>query len=420
MEFKQTRWIILLFTGLFFTHSGAQLPSSMPKNEYGLQVITTKEQYLTIVQSDENQRMVNLSGYVQPFKADWPYATTHNFTGKQLYKHPKAFVRIKVAVALSYVNESLNQYNLCLKFFDAYRPYSVTKLMWQQVPDEHYAANPAKGSGHNRGIAVDVTLADLITGKELPMPTIFDDFTEKAHHNYQNIDSQLINNRQLLKKTMMKFGFVPLETEWWHYSFADTVQYDIMDIGFNELEAYNKLIINKSYNDTIKKFQRNYITDLYPIIHHDTSYITFFPINIKWRVKAQAELLENEPAFNLTTSSGRTKKAKRYALFTFSFNKNTYRLYGYQLLNGNAAMSNSFFIPFTDITSGKESYGAGRYMDFNNTDIINHSLTIDFNKAYNPYCAFTSGYNCPIPPKENKIALAVKAGESYQSDKFSH
>ncbi len=124
-----------------------------------------------------------------------------------------------------------------LKFFDAYRPYSVTKKMWQVVPDARYAANPAKGSGHNRGAAVDVTLINLKTKEELTMPTGFDDFTEKAHHNYLNLPTQVIANRKLLKSTMEKYGFAALETEWWHYSIPNAAsKFELLDLSFNQIK----------------------------------------------------------------------------------------------------------------------------------------------------------------------------------------
>ena len=117
--------------------------------------------------------------------------------------------------------------------------------MWRIVPDEKYAANPAKGSGHNRGISVDVTIVRLTTGEELPMPTKFDDFTEKAHHNYMNLESEVIENRRLLKTVMEANGFTALPTEWWHFSYtSDTKTYELLDLDFEELTA----LINEKNN----------------------------------------------------------------------------------------------------------------------------------------------------------------------------
>ncbi len=113
--------------------------------------------------------------------------------------------------------------------------------MWEVVPDARYAANPAKGSGHNRGAAVDVTLINLQTKEELTMPTGFDDFTEKAHHNYLNLPTQVIVNRELLKSTMEKFGFSALETEWWHYSIPNAAnKFELLDLSFNQIKKLVK------------------------------------------------------------------------------------------------------------------------------------------------------------------------------------
>ena len=200
-----------------------------------LHIIKTEKAYTAEIQGDSLKRMVSLTKYLQPFNVEWKYATPDNFTKVVLYNNPDAFVRLPAARALQSIQNELKQKNIGLKFFDAYRPYSVTVKMWEVVPDERYAANPARGSGHNRGVAVDVTLINLTTGKELLMPTAFDNFTEKAHHNYMQLPSEAITNRQLLKSIMEKYGFVALETEWWHYYLPNPTQYSLMDLSFDQL-----------------------------------------------------------------------------------------------------------------------------------------------------------------------------------------
>jgi len=123
-----------------------------------------------------------------------------------------------------------------LKIYDAYRPYSVTKKFWDLVHDERYVANPAKGSGHNRGIAADLTIIDLKTKKELKMPTGFDNFTDSAHHDFVNLPGDILKNRKLLKETMEKYGFLEFATEWWHYSLPEPEKYDVLDLSFGELK----------------------------------------------------------------------------------------------------------------------------------------------------------------------------------------
>lgn len=184
--------------------------------------------------------MVSLTNYLQPLRVDWKYATEDNFTKVVLYRRPGAYLRLPAAKALAAVQHELRQRNLDLKLFDAYRPYTVTRKMWEIVPDERYAANPARGSGHNRGVAVDVSLVDMQTGNELLMPTAFDDFSEKAHHNYAQLNPIAIANRQLLRSVMEKHGFIALETEWWHYYLPTPTKYSLMDLDFRQLKRVTR------------------------------------------------------------------------------------------------------------------------------------------------------------------------------------
>lgn len=178
----------------------------------------------------------------------------------------------------------------------------------------------------------------------------------------------------------------------------------------------------KGYNDSLKVYQQQYINDLYKIIKGDTAFIRFYPSNHKMVVEASVTLLQDERPFKLTTSSGKTKEAQKYALLQFNLSGKPCRLYAYQLLalKERAETANELFLPFMDPTCGRESYGGGRYIDLDLTDIKGGKVSIDFNKAYNPYCAFTTGYNCPIPPRDNVLTVAVKAGEKYMADKFKH
>ncbi|MFN0083161.1 MAG: M15 family metallopeptidase [Ferruginibacter sp.] len=124
-----------------------------------------------------------------------------------------------------------------LKIFDAYRPYSATKLMWDMIHDERYVANLANGSGHNRGIAIDLTLTNIDTGEALDTGTAFDNFADSAHHSFtKQLPPQLSANRELLKTTMEKFGFKSLATVWWHYSFSSVEVYDLLDTYFRILQ----------------------------------------------------------------------------------------------------------------------------------------------------------------------------------------
>lgn len=243
MKNKKFLWIIVISFHLFCFSCQAQRVVETVKDQKGLVVINDVSVYEQTVKADSNKQMVLLNEYIHPLVADWVYATSNNFTHTILYHHPLAFSRLNVAKALRDVEEVLQRQGLGLMFYDAYRPYSVTKKMWEVVPDERYAANPAKGSGHNRGIAVDVSLIDLKTKNELAMPTAFDDFTGKAHHDYMQLDSTVIANRNLLKTVMENHGFTALQTEWWHYSLEDsTTTYEVLDLSFEELfVAFEKI-----------------------------------------------------------------------------------------------------------------------------------------------------------------------------------
>ena len=124
---------------------------------------------------------------------------------------------------------------LGLKIFDGYRPYSVTEKMWEPIKDDRYVADPKKGSGHNRGIAVDLTVINLKTKEELPMGTGFDNFSDTAHQTFKALPEQILQNRNLLKDAMEKYGFKSLETEWWHYSLPNAKYFEILDLGFKKL-----------------------------------------------------------------------------------------------------------------------------------------------------------------------------------------
>ncbi len=162
------------------------------------------------------------------------YATEDNFTKKRLYDSNTCFLRKSTAVKLDEVQKELEKANLGLKVWDCYRPLAVQGVFWQILPDERYVADPKKGSRHNRASAVDVTLVDS-EGKELLMPTGFDDFSPKAHHCYQDLPDEANRNRKLLKGLMGKAGFIPLPDEWWHYDDQNWVRFDILDVPFEDL-----------------------------------------------------------------------------------------------------------------------------------------------------------------------------------------
>ncbi|MBE2279914.1 MAG: M15 family metallopeptidase [Ignavibacteriaceae bacterium] len=226
------RIFLLNFLFLFSTGTIAQ---EIPENEYGLKVVSSYDLYASLIENDSNQILVNLESFIPGIKKDVKYATDDNVTGAVLYNTPGIFLRLPAAIALTQVQEELLKSGLELKIYDAYRPYAITKKIWEFVLDENYAASPQTGSRHNRGCAVDLTIIVSSTGEELNMPTLFDDFSEMAHHGYNRLPVETRVNRSLLKNVMERFGFVALKTEWWHYDFKDWRDFPLMDISFDEL-----------------------------------------------------------------------------------------------------------------------------------------------------------------------------------------
>ncbi|WP_020531799.1 M15 family metallopeptidase [Flexithrix dorotheae] len=175
--------------------------------------------------------LVNLIMYNNNFDLDIKYATTDNFTKTPLYDCEQCLLRKVVADSLISLNNYLHTLGYRLKLFDCYRPLSVQIKMWEKVPDPRYVADPAKGSMHNRGNAVDVSLVEIATGQELEMGSPYDHFGQISHHAYQELPKEVLSRRVFLKVTMEMFGFKSITSEWWHYSFRDKV-YHIMDQPF--------------------------------------------------------------------------------------------------------------------------------------------------------------------------------------------
>jgi beta-N-acetylhexosaminidase/D-alanyl-D-alanine dipeptidase len=179
---------------------------------------------------------VDVAEEVPSIKIELRYATTNNFTGKAIYTSKRCLLRRDVADRLESVQEELEELGLGLKIWDGYRPFSVQKRFWKIFPNDRYVAMPTEwygrpldGSKHCRGAAVDVTLIDLKTGKELEMPTQFDDFSKRAHRNNKDCTPTARKNRELLEKMMVDEGFEPMPTEWWHFNVEGWEKYELSD-----------------------------------------------------------------------------------------------------------------------------------------------------------------------------------------------
>lgn len=183
-------------------------------------------------------QLIDIKEFIPTATFDVVYATPHNFMGFTLYPLPLCLLHKDAAIQLKKVQEDLEKKGLSLKIFDGYRPLSVQQQMWDKIQDERYVSNPAKNKGrHTRGTAVDVTLVDS-SGKELLMPTLFDDLSEKAHSDYPHVSEEAKKNRALLKNVMEKHRFMQLPTEWWHFDLeggGDDIKYPALDVSFTEI-----------------------------------------------------------------------------------------------------------------------------------------------------------------------------------------
>ena len=178
--------------------------------------------------------LIELTELDDTLKLDIRYATADNFTGTAVYDEPRAFMQKPAAEALIRVHRKLKKQGLGLVIFDGYRPWSVTKMFWDVTAEDKrkFVANPTKGSRHNRGCAIDLSLFDLKTGKELEMPSGFDDFTDKASPKYAGGTAEQTKNRDLLRRAMEAENFTVNDNEWWHFDYKTWADYAIYDIPF--------------------------------------------------------------------------------------------------------------------------------------------------------------------------------------------
>ena len=184
------------------------------------------------------RRLIELVRLDPMIKLDMRYATTNNFTGRVLYDEARAFLANPAAQAVARASKMAQADGFGLTIFDAYRPWRITKKLWDATPvgpKKEYVANPKRGSKHNRGCAVDLSLHDLRTGQLVEMPSGFDDFSEKAHRDFMGASPVSIANRARLARYLEAEGFVGLSNEWWHFDFTGWEQFPVMDIPFSKI-----------------------------------------------------------------------------------------------------------------------------------------------------------------------------------------
>lgn len=205
------------------------------QNKYGLNP-ATYEHYQATLKTAPQKELVDLEKVVPGIVLDIRYATANNFTGEVIYNMAKAYARKPVAEALKKAQAEFKTMGYGVKMYDAYRPYKATVKFYEVYKDTTYVASPYKGSRHNRGCALDMTLIDLKTGKELEMPTEFDSFKKEAWTYSPVSDPVIRKNRETLINVMHKHGFKVTGSEWWHFDFIGWQKFEVMDIDFEQLE----------------------------------------------------------------------------------------------------------------------------------------------------------------------------------------
>ncbi|MBE7619490.1 D-alanyl-D-alanine dipeptidase [Komagataeibacter sp. FXV2] len=183
--------------------------------------------------------LVDLASLSPDFHFDVRYATDRNFIGYPVYSSSHAYMERPAAQALVRVQKALHAQGYGLLVYDAYRPWYVTKLFWDATPpDRHqFVADPAAGSMHNRGCAVDLTLYDLKSGQAVPMPSGYDEMTPRAYADYTGGTKSERENREILRKAMAREGFTQLPEEWWHFDYKDWRDYPVQNIRFEDIAS---------------------------------------------------------------------------------------------------------------------------------------------------------------------------------------
>ena len=224
---------LALFSILLFSCAHAQY-------QYGLKPAQLNE-YLEQTAKNPDNELVDLEVAIPGIQLDIRYATTNNFTGEVIYRLAKAYARKPGAEALARVQSDLKKDGYELKIFDGYRPYAATVKFYEVYGDTTFVASPYRGSRHNRGCALDLTMIDSKTGRELKMPTGYDSFEAAASPTYPIKNKLARKNRDYLIAAMERHGFKVYASEWWHFDFVGWDKFDVMDIQFEELAKIDSI-----------------------------------------------------------------------------------------------------------------------------------------------------------------------------------
>lgn len=220
---------------LFFFQVVALSAQTSPANPYGLSIISSQKAYRETVSKDPDKALIDIKKAIPGIMLDIRYATKNNFMQQVMYPQAKAFARKPVVEQLRKIQAQLKKKGYGLKIYDAYRPYAITVAFYQKASDKNFVAHPKSGSRHNRGCAVDLSIIDLKTGRDVPMPTPYDSFEQAAAPGFQNLRPAIKKNRDFLIRTMEANGFRVMHNEWWHFDYRGWENYELMDIPFKKL-----------------------------------------------------------------------------------------------------------------------------------------------------------------------------------------
>lgn len=233
---------VVFFIGVALVFIGCKSETEKTTQKIAIEKIEVKDTVPKIIVKERkvlktftglaDTTFIRLADFSEDFEYDLRYATTNNFLKAKVYDCAECYTRVKTAKALLKANTALMKKGYKIKFFDCYRPNAVQYKMWAIVPNPQYVANPVKGSIHNKGGAVDITLVTL-DGEEVDMGTDFDFFGKKAYHDTMNLPIEILENRKVLKETMESYGFWSIRTEWWHYNLSSASNDKIANFKWN-------------------------------------------------------------------------------------------------------------------------------------------------------------------------------------------
>lgn len=222
---------------IYLTFANNYCFAQYEKSKYGVEYIKDIKNFKRLFPSEE-YHLKEIRNQIPTAHYDLRYATKNNFTGKILYpsKTKHAFLTKNAIEGLKKAASIFDSLGYDIVIFDAYRPYNVTVQFWELIQNEDYVAKPTKGSFHNRGLAIDLSLWDRSKHSLVDMGTDFDHFSDTAHHGFKNLPQEVLENRLILKETMEKVGFRALSTEWWHYMWISDKEHPVLDIDFKKLK----------------------------------------------------------------------------------------------------------------------------------------------------------------------------------------